>query len=148
MCINGLYFNVCYDYYLYDTLLNTNDKYKIKRFSNMKCFSSIFILLVGNNVIQSNNINSQSIFTSIVTILNIWFDIFMILTKFFVNCIVSLKNDSRSYYKFIYLRCFLISYSTMTLLLIIHVELIIYNIMKVVKSKLRYIKHTHGQKKF
>ena len=79
--------------------------YQIKFYSNKDYFSCIYINY---------------------SILNKLFDIFMVLTKFCMNCIVPLQNDCG--------------------ISIIHVGLMIHNIMEVVTSTLRCVNDTHAQK--
>ena len=114
---------------------------------NMGHFFVIVTSFIFNSDIKSNYINLQSIFTSIITILNVLLNIFFLLTKRFINYILSLTNDSRSHYKFIHLPCCTFSESTMTILSTNQLELMIYCAIKVTKSSRKYIDNIYDKNK-
>ena len=72
-------------------------------------------------------------------------DTFIILKKLFLNCIVSQENGYGSCYKFIYLYCWTISHSLMTLPSINQFELMTYIIIDTEKSKFQTINDTNNQ---
>ena len=111
-------------------------------------FIIIFLLCIHDCIIKSKCINLSLIFTSISTILSRILDIYKILTTYFVNCVVSLQNRSGSYCKFIYWCWFLFIHVLMTLLSIDQIELMFYNIIQLVKSKLICINNKQGSNKY
>ena len=114
--------------------------------SNMAYLFNIFMFFNGNNVIESNYINSISIFTAIVTILNNFLKIFVMLATQFIECMVSFNNNGRSYYKFIYWSRFLFNPLPMIIIWINPAESMTCIMMEVVKSNLTQINNTRCQK--
>ena len=101
-----------------------------------------------NNVFKSHDINVQSIFTPIITIFNVLLDIAIIVSKYFINCSVSIQNCCRSYYKVIYGYCFAFVHSSMTLLSFNQLELMIYCIIEVIISNFKYRNDVCDQNKY
>ena len=114
--------------------------------STMDNFCSIFELFIFTTIIQWSCTNSQSIFSSIMILLNEFFDIFIILAKFVTNCIVALNNCCGSYYKFLCLHCCLFKHSRMTVLSINQCELIIHDTIEIVKQHFKDANDKHGKK--
>ena len=100
---------------------------------------------ICNNVIKSDYIIFKSIIASIVTIFNELIDIFVRLKKLFFNCIVSQQNGYGSCNKFIYLYCWTINLSLMTLPSINQFQLMIYVITESEMSKFQIINDTNNQ---
>ena len=115
--------------------------------SNIDYFFSILMLFIRNNVIISNYVNSESLFTSVITILNGLLNICIILTKFFIHCGMRLKNACTSYYKFMYQYHCLINHSSMPLPSINQVEWINCNIIELIESNFKHTKDKNGQNK-
>ena len=114
--------------------------------SNIDYFCIFFVLCICITIVQSSCITLQSIFLSIITIFNRISDILIIVAKFVLNCIISLNNCCRSYYKFLCLYCCSFKHSRMALLSINQCALIIYDTIETTKQNVKDVIDKHRKK--
>ena len=94
--------------------------------SSLEYFFTFLTVCISDTTIQSSFINLHMLFSSIIALFTGFSDMFIVLTKFSVNCVDSWYDCGRSYYKLINWCCCLFAHLRMTLLLINQFELVMY----------------------
>ena len=111
--------------------------------SNMYCILTILTVCTSDTIIHSSFINLHVLFSSIITLFNELSDI---LTKFSINCMVSLHDCCGSYYKFINWYCCLFTHLRVILLLIRQLELVIYDTFDIGKQHFKDANDRYNKK--
>ena len=95
--------------------------------SSMEQFFRFLTVCISDTMIQSSFINLHMLFSSIIALFTGFSDMFIVLTKFSVNCVDSWYDCGRSYYKLINWCCCLFTHLQMTLILTQQFELVMYD---------------------
>ena len=136
---------------VYDTTVNCN--INVMLIINVICRIhlcayrvDIYVLYKRDNVIKTNSTNLHSIFAAITIfdgLLNLL--VICMLRKLFSDCIVSIQNGCRSYYRFVY--WYYCTYTHLPIMLpsINQIELIVYDTIRIINTNFTDIKYICGQ---
>ena len=111
------------------------------------CMIYLLLYFMDINVIKANYINSQSIFTPVITIFDELLDIFIIFTTLIINCVVLLQNCCKSQYRFIYWHYCTWIHLRMASSLTNPMKLMIYSTFDVIESNVKDTMDIYRQNK-